>query len=260
LSREGLVEYAQHPLLRAVEIDRSYYAPVPPEDFARYAAQVPVEFRFCVKAPATVTSAVLPSHTADPQPNPGFLCAETLKRDLLDPARAHLAHRLGAIILQFPPQPSRFRLRPRVFADRLDRFLGQLPRDLVFCLELRDPELLVNDYRAVLRSHGASHAFNFWSSMPMPEEQEKLLPMADATSIVMRLMLPPGTTYDGRRENFRPFDRLHEPHTEMRRQVVALARRALKEDKKVYILANNKAEGSAPLTLQALAELLAETA
>ena len=29
LSREGLREYAQHPLLRTVGIDRSYYAPIP---------------------------------------------------------------------------------------------------------------------------------------------------------------------------------------------------------------------------------------
>ena len=259
LSREGLIEYAQHPLLRAVEIDRSYYAPVPAEDLARYASQVPGEFRFCVKAPATVTSAVLPVRTLEPAPNPDFLSVEVLKRDLLDPLRQHIGSRVGTVILQFPPQPSRFRLSLRVFADRLNQFFAQLPRDFLFSVEVRDPALLGSEYRAVLRAHGVSHAYNFWSSMPMPEEQEKLLPLADASSIVMRLMLPPGTTYDGRRENFRPFDRLHEPHPEMRRQVVALARRALREEKKVYILANNKAEGSSPLTLQALAELIAET-
>jgi len=259
LSREGLVEYSRHPLLRAVEIDRSYYAPVPADDLSRYSAQVPPAFRFCVKAPAIVTSAVLPIRTLEPEPNPDFLSAEVLKRDLLDPLREQVGSRLGAVILQFPPQPSRFRLRSRVFADRLDHFFNQLPRDIAFSVELRDPQLLGMDYREVLRKHGASHAYNFWSSMPMPEEQERSLPLSDATSIVMRLMLPPGTTYDGRREDFRPFDRLHEPHPEMRRQVVALARRALREDKKVYILANNKAEGSTPLTLQTLAELLAET-
>jgi len=259
LSREGLIEYTQHPLLRAVEIDRSYYAPVPPEDLSRYASQVPAQFRFCVKAPASVTSATHPARKADPEPNPDFLSVEVLRRDLLDPLRTHLGNHLGPIILQFPPQPSCFRLRPRVFADRLDQFFARLPRSVATSVEIRDPMLIGDCYSAVLKAHGVSHVYNFWSSMPMPEDQERLLPVADASFIVMRLMLPPGTTYDGRREDFRPFDRIHEPHPEMRRQVVAIARRALREDKKVYILANNKAEGSAPLTLQALAELLAET-
>jgi uncharacterized protein YecE (DUF72 family) len=195
----------------------------------------------------------------EPEPNPDFLSFEVLQRDLMDPLQEHLRDRIAGIILQFPPQPSSFRLRPRAFADRLDHFFAQLPRDVPFSVEIRDPSLLGNDYRAVLSAHGVSHVYNFWSSMPVLEEQERTVPLPDGTCIVMRLMLPPCTTYDGRRENFRPFDRLHEPHVEMRRQVVSIARRALQEEKKVYILANNKAEGSAPLTLQALAELLAET-
>src|SRR5262245_5048315 len=46
LARHGLAAYAQHPLLRAVGIDRTYYAPLPAADFAAYAAVVPDDFRF----------------------------------------------------------------------------------------------------------------------------------------------------------------------------------------------------------------------
>ena len=56
LAREGLRAYAQHPLLRSVGIDRTYYAPIPASDFASYASQVPQAFRFLVKAPAQCTS------------------------------------------------------------------------------------------------------------------------------------------------------------------------------------------------------------
>jgi hypothetical protein len=41
LARHGLAAYAQHPLLRAVGLDRTYYAPLPRADFAAYAAAVP---------------------------------------------------------------------------------------------------------------------------------------------------------------------------------------------------------------------------
>ena len=48
-----------------------------------------------------------------------------------------------------------------------------------------------------------------------------------------------------------------EPDEEMRRQVVALALAAASEHRSVYILVNNKAEGCSPMTIRALAEILA---
>ncbi|HYO65826.1 MAG TPA: DUF72 domain-containing protein, partial [Archangium sp.] len=42
--------YAQHPVLRTVGVDRTFYAPIPASAFAEYAAQVPPGFRFLVKA------------------------------------------------------------------------------------------------------------------------------------------------------------------------------------------------------------------
>src|SRR5262249_40602829 len=50
LARHGLAAYAQHPLLRAVGIDRTYYAPLSVAEFSRYADVVPAAFRFLVKA------------------------------------------------------------------------------------------------------------------------------------------------------------------------------------------------------------------
>ena len=54
-----------------------------------------------------------------------------------------------------------------------------------------------------------------------------------------------------------PFDRLIEPDESMREDVVALTARALAKGRKVYVLVNNKAEGSSPLTVEALAARLA---
>jgi hypothetical protein len=48
-----------------------------------------------------------------------------------------------------------------------------------------------------------------------------------------------------------------QPDEEMRREVAALALAAASEHRPVYILVNNKAEGCAPLTIRALAEILA---
>src|SRR5262245_5955808 len=69
--------YAKHPLLRAVGIDRTYYAPISADQFAAYAAQVPDGFRFLVKAHELCT---IPRfgpqnryNAAPGEPNPQFL-------------------------------------------------------------------------------------------------------------------------------------------------------------------------------------------
>jgi hypothetical protein len=48
LAKNGLTAYAQHPLLRCVGIDRSFYRPLTEGQYARYAGQVPDDFRFVV--------------------------------------------------------------------------------------------------------------------------------------------------------------------------------------------------------------------
>ncbi|MGQ4807838.1 hypothetical protein NKDENANG_01200 [Candidatus Entotheonellaceae bacterium PAL068K] len=66
LARHGLAAYAQHPLLGAVGLDRTDYAPLAATDFAAYAAAVPDHFRFLVKAHALCTQAYLPHHSDEP--------------------------------------------------------------------------------------------------------------------------------------------------------------------------------------------------
>src|SRR5215468_6845546 len=64
LARHGLAAYAQHPLLRTVCVDRTFYAPLSAAAYAAYAAVVPDDFRFVVKAHAWCTQPTLrdPSH------------------------------------------------------------------------------------------------------------------------------------------------------------------------------------------------------
>lgn len=56
LAEAGLTAYSEHPLLRGVEIDRSYYRPLTREQYRDYAAQTPSGFRFTAKAPLDCTA------------------------------------------------------------------------------------------------------------------------------------------------------------------------------------------------------------
>ncbi len=261
LGREGLRHYARHPLLRTVGVDRSYYAPVPLDDLRGYAAQLPDGFTCCVKAPALVTSRLAPGF-GGPRPggaalNPDFLSVPRLVDDLLTPLAVGLGPHTGPVVLEFPPGARDPERPPAAFIDALDGFLGALPRDFAYAVEIRDRTLLTPAYRAVLARHGVAHTYNYWSAMPMPLAQADVVPPEEPPFTVVRLLLKPGTWYEDQRDRFRPFNRLVEPDETMRDQVVALTRRALSRGRKVYVLVNNKAEGSSPLTIEALAERVA---
>ncbi len=258
LAREGLREYAKHPLLTTVGIDRSYYAPIPDEDLRRYAEQLPEGFLACAKAPAAVTAPMLFDGARRGAENPDYFSAERLTIDLLEPfARSFHAH-TGPIILEFPPPPRDVSVDPHRFAEQLDRLLDAVPNEFAFAVELRTRALLTPEYRRVLARHRAAHVYNYWSFMPMPGDQAAIVPPGDAGFIVVRLLLRPGTRYDDQREIFRPFNRLVEPDQRMRLDVTQLLKRSLSAGQRAYVLVNNKAEGSSPLTVHALAGLMTE--
>ncbi len=260
LSREGLRHYARHPLLTTVGVDRSYYAPIPIDDLRQYADQLPDGFRCCLKAPASVTSRLVPSFGAArgaATRNPSFLSVDRLIADLLEPLAVAFLPHTGPIVLEFPPAARDQAQPPAAFLEALDRFLDGLPREFEYAVELRDKALLTPAYRAVLAAHGVAHTYNYWSAMPMPLAQAAVIPPEEPTFSVVRLLLRPGAWYEDQRDRFTPFNRLVEPDEAMRDEVVQLTTRALAKGRTVYVLVNNKAEGSSPLTVDALAARLA---
>ena len=255
LARDGLRDYARHPLLRTVGIDRTYYAPATAEDWQRYAAQLPPDFVCCIKAPASVTSFTVPGPEATP--NPDFLNAERFVEELIAPCREHFAAHTGPFILQFPPVSRRLNLDPTAFAEMLDAFLGRLPREGEYAVEIRERALLTEAYRRVLARNGATHVCNYWSAMPMPGEQADLVDHLSAPFTIVRLLMRPGTRYERQRETMAPFNRIVQQDEHMRRDTVAVLRRAVAAGQRAFLLVNNKAEGSSPLTIESLARRLA---
>lgn len=257
LAREGLREYARHPLLTTVGVDRSYYAPIAPDDLRAYAGQLPEGFLCCFKAPAAVTAVAL-GPPGSQTPNGDFLSVERLIADLLEPCDALFRPHTGPIVLEFPPAPRALALPPSEFEERLDRFLSDLPAGFSYAVELRDARLLTPAYREILASHGVAHTYTYWSGMPMPAEQAAVVPPEGADPVVMRLLLRPGTRYGDQRERFAPFDRIVEPDMAMRADVTSMAKRAVARGQRVFVLVSNKAEGSSPLTVMALAKQIAD--
>lgn len=247
----GLREYAKFPLFRTVGIDRSYYAPLTSRDLETYAAQLPADFRGAMKLWNAVTTA------CDPQTGervPGFLDADLALVHIIEPILRSFADHIGPLMIELPPMRGPNRPSPREVAERLDRFLSRMPKELSFSVELRNADLLTPGYLSVLRRHGAGHVLNYWEAMPTIGRQLALPGILTSSTVVCRLLLPPGRKYEQQREAFAPFDRIAEADHVMRRDVCELLARAVAEKRQVYVLINNKAEGCSPLTALALAE------
>ena len=248
LVRESLREYARFPLFSTACVDRAYYGPLSAEDWRSLAAQVPEGFRFCTKVWNDVTTRMV-----DERIHPRFLDARVFLESVALPLVEGLGDKAGPLVVQLAPAP--YRTEPRVFEDKLEGFLRDLPGDLHYAFELREPQLLTRRYLDVLRAHpSASHLFNLHTNMPAIGAQLAGALMGDAA--VVRLMIPPGEHYADRRDAYTPFDRLVKPNLPMRRDVLRVIEETRQRGMELYVIANNKAEGCSPRTVIALVEAL----
>jgi hypothetical protein len=97
--------------------------------------------------------------------------------------------------------------------------------------------------------------------MPEIERQEVALKALDVDTpgpLVVRWNLHRGFLYQVAKQRYEPFDRLVDEDSETRRILARMAAAAFKAKQRVWITANNKAEGSAPLSLLKLAEEIAK--
>lgn len=255
-----LGEYARWPLFRTVGIDSFFYRPPSARTLASYAAQLPPGFPCLSKVWERITARTIGGPRGTPgrgDTNPDWLNAELFTSQVLDPMRAHFADHIGPMIFEFGAIPAREKIGPTEFAAALDRFFGDLPRDVPFAVEIRNPEFLASEYFAVLRQHGVAHLFNAWTRMPPIGEQLLLHDAVTAPFIVSRALLRPGRTYAKAVAAFAPYDHVQDPNPELRNDLAALATAALELRVPAYLIVNNRAEGSAPLTIVGVAERLA---
>lgn len=261
LARHGLAAYARHPLLTAAGIDRTHYAPLAAADLATYAAAVPAGFSFVVKAHEACTVARWPDHprygARRGEVNPLFLDPAYAAAEVVAPFVEGLGAAAGVLLFQFAPQDLVPLGGPRRFPDRIGRFLAALPRGPRYAVELRNPEALGERYAHALREARALHCLNVHPRMPDLGTQAREAGALAAPALLVRWMISADLSYEAARGRYAPFDRLVDEAPAIRRTVAALALEAAEAGRPVWVIANNKAEGSAPLTLFRLAELVA---
>jgi uncharacterized protein YecE (DUF72 family) len=261
-ARECLGEYCQYlykgqPLFRTVGNDSTFYRPPTANQLRRYLNQIPEDFEMCFKVWEEIT---IPSYAKQArygvkagQANPRFLDAQLFNDLVLAPYReAKFEPHAGPFIFEF----QRHGMSVDEFCSRLDGFFGQLPKDFRYAVEIRNAGLLGAEYHKVLETHGVAHVYNHWSYMPPLAEQHKRMETFTAPFTVLRLLTPLKISYEAAKTRAEPYDKIVGELPEMRRDTVELVKKAVVENRRAYVLVNNRAEGNAPITVEALVDQL----
>jgi uncharacterized protein YecE (DUF72 family) len=254
-----LEEYASFPLFGTAGIDSSYYGPPTEAVLRSYAEHTPPDFPFVSKVWSQITVHAFTKAQDSARAgkaNPDFLNADLFVEEIYQPYERHFASHSGPFVFEFQTLAKSSGIDAEGFATRLDEFFSALPREGQFAVEIRNEEFLTPMYFAVLREHGVAHVFNSWTRMPPIGHQLDLPGSITGPFIVARALLRPGRSYDEAVDAFAPYDRIRERNPKLRRDLVRIVEAAVKARIPAYLLVNNRAEGSAPLTIAAVAEML----
>lgn len=256
-----LEEYARFPLFRTVGIDSAFYGPPTPNTLRGYDKVLPPDFPCISKVWDRLTVDTFPKaryKALGGERNPDFLNPQVFLDEVLTPYQENFARHMGPFVFEFQTMAKSSGITADIFANLLDGFFGALPREVPYAVELRNQEFLTPAYFAVLREHNVAHVFNSWTRMPPIGVQIELPGSFSAPFTVVRALLRPGRTYNEAVDAFAPYNEIRDQNPALRNDIVKLIRQVMALRIPAYVLVNNRAEGSAPITIAAVAALLEE--
>ncbi len=253
---ECLAEYAE--VFPVVCGDFSFYQFPTPDFWRQLFGQSPRSLRFAFKVPEEITVATWPGHarygSRANRANASFLDPGLFDLEFARPLEPY-RDRVAPLIFEFGTIPKAI-LSAREFIGRLDAFLGALPAGYRYAVEIRNPEYLGPAYFDALAARGVAHVFNAWTRMPDLSAQAELPGAFTADFTVVRALLRPGRTYEQAVSLFKPYHSLQEPDPSTRDALRRIADRSCRDRRPAFVFVNNRLEGHAPSTIEAVAETL----
>jgi hypothetical protein len=108
----------------------------------------------------------------------------------------------------------------------------------------------------MLHGHRATAVLSWWTAMPPLAAQFATPGASEAPYFLARILVAPGRKYADAVRLFSPYDRIREEHPQMRREAAQIARAARAQGKDLFLIVNNRAEGCAPYTIDAIRGML----
>jgi hypothetical protein len=145
----------------------------------------------------------------------------------------------------------------RDFISELDGFLGKFPKGWPYAIEMRNKHWLAPEYFDCLTRHGVTHIFNSWDAMPSVNEQMALPGSGTNPNLrAARFLLKPGRKHEEAVKAFQPYAKVQDPYPGARAAGAALIAegKAAGPKRKTFIYVNNRLEGNALETIEAMLE------
>lgn len=252
---ECLREYAE--TFPAVCGDFAFYNFLTEEQWARFFALAPPGLIFAFKTPEMITVRNWPVHARygarAGQPNESFLDARLFASAFLTPLERY-RDRIGVIILEFGTFSRQHYPDVQSFCEHLHLFLECLPKGWRYAVEVRNWEFFDWPYFDCLRDHNVAHVMNAWTRVPELIQQVSLPEAYTADFAVARALLKQGRTYEEAVREFQPYSVLRDPHEPAREGLRKLMARVREQREPAFLFVNNRLEGNAPSTIQAVTD------
>jgi uncharacterized protein YecE (DUF72 family) len=211
--------------------------------------------QFAFKVPEEITVREFPVHPRygprGGERNDTFLNADLFGTAFLlalEPFRSQVA----VLIFEFGSFGKRAYENAAEFVRDLDPFLSALPPGWRYSVEIRNPEFLAPEYFACLREHGVAHVYNAWTRMPELDVQMAMEETVTAGFTVTRALLRHGRPYEEAVEMLSPYENILDENIRAREAIREQIRKSREERRASYIFVNNRLEGNAPLTIEAI--------
>ena len=140
------------------------------------------------------------------------------------------------------------------FLAHLEQFFGALPAGWTYAVEPRNPQYLERDYFDLLRRHEISHVFCQGYYMPLVQEIYPRVADLLASPVVIRLMGPDRAEIE--RKTGKRWDAAVDPRDEDLAGIADVVEDMLARGQRVIVNVNNHYEGSAPITIRKLQEMI----
>jgi uncharacterized protein YecE (DUF72 family) len=252
-----LAEYAEtFPIVCG---DFSFYQFPSDEYWRKLFGASPAALQFAFKVPEEITVKEWPAHARYGRraglENENFLNAEIFTRLFYEPLQPYGA-RAALFIFEFGTFSKSAFPDVHAFLEVLDGFLSALPEGPRYSVEIRNAEYLCPEYFHVLRSNGVAHVFNAWTRMPDLPTQTAIADAYTTGFDVTRALLRRGRAYEEAVKSFEPYREVQDPLPETREALRALIQKSLGQQRISYIFVNNRLEGNAPGTIEAVVDAL----
>lgn len=246
--RDYLRLYAQH--FDTVEVDATYYAIPRPQVVDGWVDKTPEGFLLSAKFPKSICHAgegPMPDGTKVLVPD-----ATHGERDAFLEVMARMGDRLGPLVLQFPYFSKAVFSEAKVFFDRLEKFIEDLPAEFEYAVEIRNRTWVGPDLAHLLRRHRVSMVLVDQAWMPHGDEVEQQFDVVTGPQVYVRLL--------GDRKEIEAITKTWDTEVIDRRERLkrwaTFCSRHVRQGHPTLVYVNNHYAGHAPTTVRRLMEMV----